>query len=275
MKKNKNYLKLSNNKKVLKRLILLIVAFIIVVLAVSYLCVFIIRLIFGGKAVDDGTKVGNRVSEEGQVVEHDPDGGMYTVSIEKLIAGGNSCATIEEFANDHKVEVKDVSQLRAYYAAESDSFHDGSKDSISLEEFTNAVKNIFGDDYDFRPEEIDFSNNCSKYKYNSSSKKFVKSKNTCKYSCNLYETSYKVVKVIEEYGKYTLDVKVLFIDKDKELVYYSDFGREKVEEDAIFLGNLDYSKGATYRFIFESKGSNYYFVSSELVNEKESKEDTE
>lgn len=268
-KKNVSKKKISpENKKLLVKWITYIVLFLIVMVVVTLLCKFVIEKFGRYNEIDDGVHVSNnRVSNPDEVIEHDPEDGMYIGSISSLIAGGEDCNSIEEFANDKRVEAKDVSQLRAFYAAEADEFYNNDKKTISLDEFTAAVKELFGDDYEFKPEEIDFDKVCSNYKYESSSKKFVKNKKTCKISCDSNSTSYKLVKVVEEYGKYTIDVKVLFGSKDGSSNYYSDFNRENAVEKTWLYDNLDYSKGATYRFVFESKGSNYYFTSSELVTE--------
>lgn len=256
--------KYTVNKEVLNKRCkqICIIAAIIIVIC---LIVAIIGKVRNNKPVEDGKAVSNnRVSEPGIVVEKDSSDGAYKNLVKALFAGGGECNGIEEFVNDRVVVANDISSSRAFYAALEDSFYNTSSKEISLKDMESAVKRLFGEEYVFNPEEIDSKSNCTGFEYKGG--KFVSKKNTCKTSCNISSTKYDVVKVVEEYGKYTIDIKVLFgSNDDSNIGFYSDYYRSNLVTDSFTEATKLINSGNTYRFVFGSEGSNYYFVSSEPV----------
>lgn len=258
--------KYTINKKVLAKRCIQVVAIALIIVIICLIVSFISK---GRNNKEDGGKAvsNNRVSEPGIVVEKDSSDGAYKNLVKALFAGGGDCNGIEEFANGAKVEANDISSSRAFYAALEDSFYNSSSKEISLKDMESAVKRLFGNDYEFKPEEID-ENNCTGYEYKNG--KFVSKKNTCKTSCKISSTKYEVVKVVEEYEKYTIDVKVLFgSNDDNNIAFYSDFYRSNLVTDNFNDAVKSINSGNTYRFIFGTEGNNYYYVSSEPVLDAE------
>lgn len=260
--------KFSLNKEIFKKRMIQLAVLLVVVILVVFLTIFVVKKLRGDDtSVGDGKVVSNnRVSKPGDVVEHDATDGMHINRISKLLAGGSDCYAIEEFANDNKVLASDISITRAYYAALEDSFYNSSKNEISLNEFREAVQKIFGKDYKFDPSDGELDKVCGSYKYNESTKKFVKQNNKCKLSCGVSTTTYNLVKVVEEYGKYTIDVNVLFGSRSGDVAFYSDYARENLVTNSYSEAASGNVKGSTYRFVFGSSGSVYTFVSSEKVS---------
>ena len=254
--------KYTINKKVLAKRCIQVIAIALIIVIICLIVSFISK----GRNTkeDDGKAVSNnRVSEPGVVVEKDSSDGAYKNLVKALFAGGGDCNGIEEFVTDRVVVANDISSSRAFYAALESSFYNTSSKEISLKDMESAVKRLFGEEYVFNPEEID-ENNCTGFEYKGG--KFVSKKNTCKTSCNISSTKYDVVKVVEEYGKYTIDIKVLFgSNDDSNIGFYSDYYRSNLVTDSFTEATKLINSGNTYRFIFGSEGSNYYFVSSEPV----------
>ena len=188
--------------------------------------------------------------------------------IDKLMVGTLDlefrCNTLEAYANNKKVEAKDISVLRAYRIAENDFFNSG-KQSISLEEFTATVQKYLGKDYVFNPEDKLGLGKCMTYYYDASSKTFNMQETACGGTCGP-TSSYKIVRAVDTDGVLELDTKVIFasLDEGKD-GYYSDY--QKTNKIGTFEDNRDslYDKGSDYKFTFKLEDGNYVFVSSEPV----------
>lgn len=262
----------KNNKpmdKDAKRKKLSIICMMIVVLALVIAMIsLILNFVSKGKKnkeVEDPSYEEVEV-DPNKIIKRDAGDGKYSGLLNKLTANGG-CYAIEAYANNHKVEVSSISNLRAFQMAGKE-FYSLGNDKVSVEEFTSRVKNLLGSEYEFNPDEIDYSSlSCLEYKYDSSKKQFKKQKKSCSEDCSLYSSKYRIIDVFEQNNQLFIDVKVLFGSNDEVQKFYADYGRTIVLSETANNSDYYFGQATTYRFVFKNESGRSVFVSSEPIYE--------
>ncbi len=192
---------------------------------------------------------------------------QYEKLVEKYMMGNppTNCSTIEIFANDKVVKANDISNL---YAANTVILNlENLPNTISLEEFDNEIKKLFGSDYVFNPETLVDKAELAEYKY--SDKVFIKRSNNWGGTCGP-TSSYKVVDFKKYDNVLEVYLRVIFAGLDEEGLYinkyYSDYNRTNLIVSDRYPDEDEYKKGDLYKLTFNTDSVNYKFISSELSN---------
>ena len=200
------------------------------------------------------------VSEKYNKIENLEDSRVASL-ISNLIAGVD-CWNIEEYANDHKVTVKDLSSERIFQVVQWGSFYD-KKTSASLDEFNSEIQKYFSIGYSFDPEQIQYSGNCNPLHYNAERKEFYLSKLACMDACGPNSTQYKIVDVEDNGFDLKVTIRVLFGSQAESVHFYSDYARRHYITDDYEHLDSYFNQGDTYQFTFLRVDDNYLYVSSE------------
>ena len=246
----------------------------------GFMVILVVLFLVGGvlgfaasKLLDEPVKESNTEEKEKKEEKKEPVVTNYAVTDEKVanliknidVGALENCNGFEDYANDKKVESKDVSSLKAYRIGERE-FYDSKKQSVSLDEFTKAIQKYLGKDYKYVPlTDGDEKDRCISYVYDESTKTYKFQQTACGGTCGP-TTDYKLVKAVDTDGVLKLDVKVIFASyEDGKMGYYSDYS--KTSKIGTFEESIDplYDKGSDYQFTFKLEDGNYVFVSSEPV----------
>lgn len=184
--------------------------------------------------------------------------------IQKISASSTDINSIEVFANDKKVEAKNVPSQQAYNIVYFE-FYMLDLDTVSLNQMAKRIQKYLGEDYVFNPDEVDYNATCAGYNYDSSTKTYSIRKAVCGYE-SPPGSSYRVIKAEKNQTDYTLAVttKVVFLGEDR--MFYSDYARTKyIDKTTDNIPDTFFDVGDTYQFNFKMVDNEYVFVSSELV----------
>ena len=196
------------------------------------------------------------------VTTYDEDDSMIQTLLSQLTVG-EDCWIIEEYANDHKVSVKDLSNTRIYEVTSINSFYSKGVESVDIEDFDTEIQKYFAIGYSFEPEKTNDSVGCNPYSYDSETQKFIGSKLACGSTCGPNRSQYKVMGATEKDLILTVSVRVLFGSQAEQIAFYSDYERTNyITDDYEHLDDY-YKEGDEYLFTFEKVEDHYVFVSSE------------
>ena len=190
------------------------------------------------------------------------DDAVVTTLMKNLTAGSD-CWNIEEYANDHKVDVKSISDERIYQVVQWGSFYNKGKSTITLDEFNAEIKNYFSIGYSFDPNKISSSSSCNPFSYNENTQEFVALKLACQDLCGPNKTQYKIMDVEDDGFHLTVTVNVLFGSQAEKVAYYSDYERTNFITDDYEHLDQYYDQGDSYLFTFLRVDNQYLYVSSE------------
>lgn len=180
----------------------------------------------------------------------------------KVLFSYPDCNVVDMYANDKIVEAKDITALQAYRMVESKYFD---KDSMTLDEFQNAVHTILGKDYNIDPTSLDYStSNCMRFVYDTNAKTFNKQETACGWTCGPVSTRYLVTRAVEDDGEFTITMRVAFGDGE------STFYKDSLHQNKLATYNegydvIPFEQADAYKFTFRLEDGNYVFVSSELA----------
>ena len=258
----------ENNKKGKGSIIVIVLLILVILGLVGYIC-YDKEILFKHEVKEVESKNVKNINqkEEETVVTN------YAVTDEKVyklidnLMNGRNCDDLENYANDKKVEVKDINNVKAYLIAEKNDLFNSLKESITLDEVNKVVAKYLGKDYKFDPTTIDYKGSwCPQYIYDSSTKTFNKQETACGWTCGP-RTSYKLVKAVDTDGILQLDIKVIFasVAEGKDGMYSDYLKTNKIGSYEDQLESL-YLKGSDYRFTFKLEDGNYVFVSSNPLN---------
>ncbi len=189
-----------------------------------------------------------------------------------------SCTVgIWEFANDKKIETKDISSVDAFEMV--DKYEDLNKDGkITSDEIEKSIQKILGKDFKF-DSNVNIQK-CGGASYDPKTKELYYGSDQCGGDCGFRYSAmpfYKLVKAVDIDGILEIELKAIFENENKKI--YSDYSKKNLiatydEENNQFLNSkkevisLDelLNKGSDYKFTFKSEDGNYVFVSSEPIN---------
>ena len=184
--------------------------------------------------------------------------------IPQLLAGGD-CSSIEIYANDHKVTVKDLSSDVLYRVTAFGSYQSKGIESMSLEDFDSDIQTYFDTGYLFNPEEISYQGECMPYVYDAETQRFTKQESACGVICGPNSSRYMVARAYIKDDVLKVYVKVLFGSEAESTNFYRDYGREEfVTNDVDNLDTYLY-QGKDYIFTFQKVEDQYLFTSSEAM----------
>ena len=206
-----------------------------------------------------------KASEDAVVTDYKLTDPQVANLLNNLAKGsGADCQAIEDFVNDRKITVDDVSNTRAFIVAEMNNYYTSGISSIPEKEYKKEVSKYFGKSYTFNPNLIQRDRkDCSRYEYNPDKKAFEKKDNGCDKTCDSQRTVFKMIKATDYNGKLEIDVKVLFAGQGNGY-YYRDYNRKDIVCDSSSVSSYILN-GADYKFKFKIEDGKYVFVSSEPV----------
>lgn len=188
-----------------------------------------------------------------------------TSLMSKLMAGSD-CWNVEDYANDHKVDVKNISNDRIYQVVQWGSFYDKGVASISLEDFNSEIKNYFSIGFNFDPDGINQNHsNCNPYVYDDEKQEFTGLKISCQDLCGPNRTLYKITNVEDNGFDLKVTIHVLFGSQAERVAFYSDYERSNYVTDDYDHLDKYYKEGDAYLFTFLRVDEKYLYVSSEKI----------
>ncbi len=214
----------------------------------------------------DEPNISKKNVKESKTIVYNTTDKIVTESMDKILDFGFQCNNIERYAINKKYIVSDIPNQIAYSMVEFKEFKNKNISTITLDEYTKAVQKYLGKDYNFNPDEIDFSGYyCNQYNYDKETKTFSSVETTCGGICGP-RTTYQIIKAVEKDGQLDITVSVVFSDGNK---YYSDYEKQDVIVDHIYdTTPIPFEEGTKYIFKFKLEDGNYVFVSSEPANKK-------
>ena len=188
------------------------------------------------------------------------------VNLMSTLISGDDCWSIETYANDHKVSVKDIPSDRLYKVVELNSFYSKGIEAMSIEDFDTEIQNYFSIGYHFDPDSIDYSGaGCFQYSYDSDTQTFTKQENECEAVCGPNRTQYIITRAVEKDLTLNIYIKVLFGSQAESTNFYKDYERlEFITNDYENIADYMY-KGEDYIFTFQKVNDRYLYVSSEIM----------
>ncbi|MBR3210946.1 MAG: hypothetical protein IKF71_03290 [Bacilli bacterium] len=183
--------------------------------------------------------------------------------VDTLMAGGD-CWNVEDYANDHKVDVKNIPDERLYQVVQWGSFYKKGPSTVPLNDFIAEMKNYFSIGFNFDPSKIN-KETCNPYSYNEEKQEFVALKIACIDQCGPNRTLYKIMDVEDNGFDLKVTVNVLFGSQAESVHYYADYERLQYITDD--YENIDqyFDQGNSYLFTFLRVDEKYLFVSSERI----------
>lgn len=193
-------------------------------------------------------------------------------------AAGHYGGALEEYFKEKRITNRDIDNTLVFATIATSGLM---KPENTEEEFEEYVKQYYGDNYEYKHQEMS-GKICAGYYYDSNDRKYHEGNHGgCGGAAGPHRFMYNVSQATLIDEELILTIRVLFPGKyeDKNehgyLNYYSDAKHEKVIKD------LDYTlpegvpyrtqslfrKGGTYKFVMKKEsGDNYSFVSSEPIN---------